>query len=151
LALLDKQKYNDIVTGSRKVPRYTNSTQLPVEFTDDVFRALDHQQPLQELYTGGTVFHAFFGERMPDAEASKSFVKRVFTKYRIPYLTLTPTYSICPSHGYMSGIVEKCPKCQKTCEVYSRVVGYYRPVSNWNAGKQEEFRQRKTYAMKSKW
>jgi ribonucleoside-triphosphate reductase len=88
---------------------------------------------------------------MPDAEASKSFVKRVFTKYRIPYLTLTPTYSICPSHGYMSGIVEKCPKCQKACEVYSRVVGYYRPVSNWNAGKQEEFRQRKTYAMKKTW
>ncbi|MBN3037225.1 MAG: ribonucleoside triphosphate reductase [Candidatus Diapherotrites archaeon] len=145
LARIDKEKHPRIKQGSARVPRYTNSTQLPVDATADVFLAIEHQESLQSQYTGGTVFHAFFGERMSNGEACKAFVKKVMYNSKLPYLTATPTYSICPDHGYLSGEHATCPKCKKACEVYSRVVGYFRPVSQWNEGKQEEFRQRKEY------
>jgi ribonucleoside-triphosphate reductase len=145
LARIDKKKYPKIKTAGKKVPYYTNSTWLPVNFTDDVFEALKHQEPLQVLYTGGTIFHAFIGERIEDFEACKKLVRRIAENFRIPYFTITPTFSICPTHGYLVGEHFKCPTCNKPAEVYSRVVGYYRPVQNWNEGKREEFRQRKEY------
>jgi ribonucleoside-triphosphate reductase len=125
-----------------------------VDYTEDIFEALRHQEDLQTKYTGGTVFHGFIGERIT-GEAAKLLVKKILTNFKIPYLTITPTFSICPEHGYVSGEHFKCPKqegagkrvkvCGKPCEVYSRVVGYYRPVQQWHEGKQEEFRQRKEY------
>lgn len=128
-------------------PYYTNSTHLPVGSTDDLFSALDNQDDLQTKYTGGTVLHGFLGEKLPNGEAAKNLVKRVFTKYRLPYLTLTPTFSICPQHGYINGEHFECPKCviKQPCEVYSRVVGYLRPVQQWNKGKKQEFKERKEY------
>jgi ribonucleoside-triphosphate reductase len=147
LAKLDKQRYPKIITAGEKVPYYTNSTWLPVDYTDDLWFALKHQEPLQVLYTGGTIFHAFLGERV-DAEACKLLVRKIATTFRIPYFTITPTFSICPDHGYLSGEQWKCPTCGKDTEVYSRVVGYLRPVQSWNPGKQEEFKQRKTYKVK---
>jgi len=145
LARLDKQKYPGIKTAGIREPYYTNSTQLPVDFTDDVFAALKHQEPLQKLYTGGTVFHTFLGESLTSGKECKLFVKKIAENFTLPYFTITPTFSICPEHGYLKGAQEKCPKCNKTTEVYSRVVGYLRPVANWNWGKQEEFKQRKTF------
>ena len=140
LARIDSEKYPEI---SR--PFYTSSTQLPVDFTDDPFEVLEHQKDLQVLYTGGTVVHFFVGERIRDWKAVRSFVRKVAENYPIPYFTITPTFSLCPSHGYISGEHHTCPVCGEECEVYSRVVGYYRPVSQWNEGKQEEFRSRKTF------
>jgi len=145
LALKDKKKYPDIITAGEKEPYYTNSTQLPVNYTDDLFEALQLQDPLQIKYTGGTVFHAFLGEAVSDPQAVKSLLKTVFTKFRLPYFTFTPTFSICPVHGYISGEHFTCPYCGQPCEVYSRVVGYLRPVQQWHKGKQEEFHQRKTF------
>jgi len=145
LARIDKRKYPDIITAGERVPYYTNSTLLPVNATDDVFEALEHQEDLQALYTGGTVFHIFLGEKMSSGEACKKLIKKVVYNSRLPYLTITPTYSICPDHGYLPGEHSKCPICGKACDVYSRVVGYFRPVRNWNEGKQEEFRQRVEY------
>ncbi len=152
LAYLDKKKYKDIITASKKVPRYTNSTWLPVDKTNDVVFALKHQESLQTKYTGGTVFHAFLGERI-NSEECKLFVKRVMYNTRIPYFTITPTFSICPVHGYIPGEHWSCPVCGERTEVYSRVVGYFRPVHNWNPGKQQEFKERKLYdyAKKRKW
>ncbi len=140
LAKIDKEKYPEIAA-----PYHTNSTQLPVGFTEDLFEALDLQDKLQCKYTGGTVFHAFLGERLPSGEAVKTLVRKVFENYRLPYFTLTPTFSICMEHGYLAGEHQKCPQCDKECEVYSRVVGYLRPVSQWNAGKQVEFEERKEF------
>jgi len=148
LARIDKRKYPDIVTAGERVPYYTNSTLLPVNATDDVIEALEHQEDLQTLYTGGTVFHIFLGEKMSSGEACKNLVKRIVYNSRIPYLTVTPTYSVCSDHGYLAGEHSKCPICGKDCDVYSRVVGYFRPVRNWNEGKQEEFRQRVEYKIK---
>lgn len=147
LALKDKKKYPDIITAGEKEPYYTNSTQLPVDYTDDLFEALKLQDPLQTRYTGGTVFHAFLGESVSDTNTVKSFIKTVFENFKLPYFTLTPTFSICPVHGYIAGEHFTCPKCtvEQRCEVYSRVVGYLRPVQQWHHGKQEEFRQRKTF------
>jgi ribonucleoside-triphosphate reductase len=149
LAMLDRKHYPDIIVANdqavreqKAAPYYTNSTFLPVGHTSDLIELLEHQSPLQALYTGGTVFHMFLGERQPDPEACGVLIKRVFSKYELPYMSLTPTYSICPSHGYIFGQHDICPQCGAQCEVYSRVVGYYRPVSNWNAGKQAEFRDR---------
>ncbi len=148
LAKLDKEKYPDIIVANEEAvksgaaPYYTNSTQLPVGLTDDLFGALDVQDGLQSKYTGGTVFHAFLGERLPSGQAVKRLVQKIAENYRLPYFTLTPTFSICMEHGYISGERAKCPKCGKECEVYSRVVGYLRPVSQWNAGKQAEFADR---------
>ena len=148
LARIDKRKYPDIITAGERVPYYTNSTLLPVNATDDVIEALEHQEDLQTLYTGGTVFHIFLGEKMSSGEACKNLVKRIVYNSRIPYLTVTPTYSVCSDHGYLAGEHSKCPICGKDCDVYSRVVGYFRPVRNWNEGKQEEFRQRVEYKIK---
>jgi len=151
LAQKDKENYPDIITaGTKKVPYYTNSTQLPVNFTDDLFEALKLQDDLQCKYTGGTVFHIFLGEKAPNADTVKALVKKVFEKFRLPYITITPTFSICPVHGYIAGEHFYCPKCtvKQPCEVYSRVVGYLRPVSQWNFGKQQEFKERKEFKIK---
>ncbi len=147
-AKTDKEKYPDIITaGTKKVPYYTNSTFLPVDYTDDLFEVLKHQDELQCAYTGGTVCHLFLGEKLPDGETAKNLIKKIFNKFHLPYVTLTPTFSICPSHGYISGEHFTCPKCiiEQPCEVYSRVVGYLRPVKSWNQGKQQEFKERKEY------
>ena len=144
LARIDKKKYPKIITASDKVPRYTNSTLLPVDKTDDVVFAMKHQEDLQTLYTGGTVFHAFIGEKC-DPESCKQFVKKVMYNTKLPYITITPTFSVCPVHGYITGEQHKCPVCGRKTEVYSRVVGYFKPVANWNIGKQQEFKERKTY------
>ena len=152
LAKIDKEKYPDILCANeencraRKAePFYTNSTQLPVNYTDDVFEALDLQDEIQTKYTGGTVFHTYAGERISDPRAVKTLIKKICTNYHLPYLTFTPTFSICPSHGYLNGEVATCPTCEEACEIYSRVVGYLRPVKQWNKGKQEEFSLRKEY------
>jgi ribonucleoside-triphosphate reductase len=151
LARIDKRKYPDIIVANEKqlkdgaAPFYTNSTQLPVDCDLDLFDALELQDMLQTLYTGGTVFHIWLGERLPSWQSASELVKRVFRSFRMPYITLTPTFSICPSHGYLSGEHRQCPQCGGKCEVYSRVVGYLRPVDQWNGGKQAEFAIRKTY------
>jgi len=152
LAKKDKEKYPDIITAGDKEPYYTNSSHLPVGFTSDLFEALDLQDNLQTKYTGGTVLHGFLGERITNTETIKILLKKVFTKYSLPYLTFTPTFSICPNHGYLSGEHFTCPKCliEQPCEVYSRVVGYIRPVQQWHLGKQEEFKDRLVYKVKEK-
>ncbi len=144
LAKMDKKKYPDIITAGEDTPYYTNSSQVPVDETKDLFEQIEIEEDLQTLYTGGTVFHTFLGERM-GKEGAKALVKKMTHKSELPYVTLTPTYSICPNHGYLSGEHPECPDCGKTTEVYSRVVGYYRPVQNWNDGKQEEYDERKTF------
>jgi ribonucleoside-triphosphate reductase (formate) len=149
LALLDKKQFPDIITAngenSKEEPFYTNSTLLPVNYTSDLFATLDHQNGLQKLYTGGTVLHAFLGERIEDEKIVKNLIRKVFEKYELPYLSITPTFSICPVHGYLNGEHESCPTCSSKCEIYSRIVGYLRPVEQWNSGKQEEFKIRKLY------
>ena len=151
LSLKDKAKYPDIVSaGSKKSPYYTNSSQLPVGYTDDVFEALKLQDDIQCKYSGGTVQHLFLGERLSDTASVKALVRKVFEKFRLPYITLTPTFSICPTHGYLEGEHFKCPKCtiEQPCEVYTRVVGYLRPVGQFNLGKQQEYRDRKEFKIK---
>jgi anaerobic ribonucleoside-triphosphate reductase len=145
LAKIDKQKYPDIITAGEKAPYYTNSTCLPVNSGLDLISALKHQEDLQTLYTGGTVFHVFIGESLEDGESCMNLVRKVAHNTRLPYFTVTPTYTICDDHGFIPGEYPKCPSCGKETEVYSRVVGYFRPVRNWNVGKQEEFRQRIEY------
>ena len=146
LASLDKKLYPNIITaGGDGEPFYSNSTQLPVDYSDDIVRVLDLQDDIQTKYTGGTVVHTFIGEAVSDPQAVKAFVRMVCQNYRLPYFTLTPTFSICEEHGYLTGEVHTCPRCGKPTEVYSRVVGYIRPIKQWNAGKQHEFSRRKTY------
>jgi len=146
LAKADKKACPGIIqAGSGEVPYYSNSTQLPVNATDDVFEALDHQDPLQTLYTGGTVFHTYLGERLPSGEAVKRLLKNIFTNYSLPYLTFSPTFSVCPNHGYISGEEVKCSTCGEETEVYARVVGYLRPVKQMNDGKRAEYNDRKLY------
>ena len=147
LAKHDKERYPDIITASEngKTPYYTNSSHLPVGFTDDIFTALDVQDRLQTLYTSGTVFHAFLGEKLPDWKAAANLVRKIAGNYRLPYYTMSPTYSVCKEHGYIAGEHFICPKCGQKTEVYSRITGYYRPVQNWNDGKLEEYKERKTY------
>ncbi len=147
LAKLDRGLYPDIITSGEKEPYYTNSTQLAVDHGKDLFSALQHQDDLQTRYTGGTVFHAFLGERVTDLATCEQAIRTVFKHFRLPYFSLTPTFSVCPEHGYLTGEQPTCPYCQENTEVWSRVVGYYRPVRNWNRGKQEEFRQRSTFAV----
>jgi ribonucleoside-triphosphate reductase len=156
LALKDRQKYPDMIFANGQVgktksaePYYTNSTQLPVNHTEDFFEALDLQEPLQTKYTGGTVLHGFMGERIQDIETTKKLVKTISEKYSLPYFTLSPTFSICPSHGYLVGEHELCPKCvvEQKCEVYSRIVGYIRPVEQWNKGKATEYGDRKGFVV----
>ena len=147
----DKEKYPDIITaGTKQVPYYTNSSQLPVNYTDDIFKALELQDELQSSYTGGTVSHLFLGEQISDIQTVKNLVKKVFEKFHLPYITITPTFSICPTHGYLAGEHFFCPKCviKQPCEVYTRIVGYLRPVSHFNVGKQQEFKERKTFKIK---
>lgn len=145
LAQLDKAKYPDIITAGREVPYYTNSTQLPVAFSDDIFEVLDLQDNLQSLYTGGTVHHLYLGEKIEDINTCKKLIKKIFHKYKLPYISLTPTFSICPEHGYIKGEEFRCPDCGQETEVWSRVVGYLRPVQNYNKGKKEEYFERKKY------
>lgn len=146
----DKEKYPDIITGNGDcgTPYYTNSSHLPVGYTEDIFDALDIQDELQTLYTSGTVFHAFLGEKLPDWKSAAKLVKTIADNYKLPYFTLSPTYSICKEHGYINGEHFTCPECGKSAEVYSRITGYYRPVQNWNEGKIQEFKDRKEYDMK---
>jgi len=149
-ARTDKEKYPEIITsGTQEVPFYTNSSQLPVGHTDDIFEALKLQNDLQTRYTGGTVLHIFLGEKINDPMAAKSLVKKIFENYSLPYITLTPTFSICPVHGYLQGEHFECPQCaiKQPCEVYSRVVGYIRPVNQWHKGKQQEYKERKEFAV----
>ena len=146
LAKHDRKRYPDIICASdAETPYYTNSSHLPVCYTDDIFTALDIQDELQTLYTSGTVFHAFIGEKLPDWRAAASIIRKIAENYRLPYYTLSPTYSVCPEHGYIAGEKYTCPKCGKDTEVYSRITGYYRPVKNWNDGKAQEYKERKTY------
>ncbi len=149
LAKHDKKHYSDIKTAGKEgdTPYYTNSSHLPVGFTEDVFEALDIQDELQTLYTSGTVFHAFLGEKLPDWQAAAKLVKTIAENYKLPYYTLSPTYSICKDHGYLSGEQYTCPHCGQNAEVYSRITGYYRPVQNWNEGKSQEYKNRKVYEM----
>ncbi|MBU4284811.1 ribonucleoside triphosphate reductase [Patescibacteria group bacterium] len=151
LARMDRKKYPNIITAGNGEPYYTNSTQLPVGYTDDLFEAIKLQDDLQTKYTGGTVFHGFLGEKINDNKTVKSLIKKVFSKFHLPYFTLTPTFSICPSHGYLNGEHWTCPKCiiEQPCEVYSRIVGYLRPVQQWNKGKQEEFKHRLEFKIKA--
>ncbi len=147
LAKIDKQMYPDIITANQMGdPYYTNSSHLPVGYTDDIFSALDIQDELQTLYTSGTVFHAFLGERLPSWKSAANLVRKIAENYRLPYYTMSPTYSVCAEHGYLTGEQDTCPYCGKPTEVYSRITGYYRPVQNWNKGKAQEFKDRKTYA-----
>ena len=146
----DKELYPDIITANMDGdPYYTNSSHLPVGFTDDIFSALDIQDELQTLYTSGTVFHAFLGEKMPSWQSAAALVRKIAENYQLPYYTLSPTYSVCSKHGYISGEKYKCPICGKATEVYSRITGYYRPLQNWNNGKYQEFLDRKMYSIGS--
>ena len=146
LAKHDKKRFGDIVTASEnETPYYTNSSHLPVGYTSDIFEALDVQDELQTLYTSGTVFHAFLGEKLPDWKAAANLVRKIAENYKLPYYTMSPTYSVCSDHGYIAGEKFKCPECGKKTEVYSRITGYYRPVQNWNDGKAQEYKDRKVY------
>lgn len=147
LAKHDRARYPDIITASQDdtVPYYTNSSHLPVNFTDDLFKALDVQDELQTLYTSGTVFHTFLGQKLPSWQATAKLVRTIAENYKLPYYTISPTYSVCQRHGYLAGEEVVCPVCGEKTEIYSRITGYYRPVQNWNAGKTEEFKERMVY------
>ena len=142
----DKERFPDIITANEHgTPYYTNSSHLPVGYTEDIFTALEIQDELQTRYTSGTVFHAFLGEKLPDWKAAASLVRKIAENHKLPYYTLSPTYSVCVDHGYLPGEQYVCPHCGKKTEVYSRITGYYRPVQNWNDGKSQEFKDRKVY------
>ena len=149
LAKHDKERWSDIITAGKEgdKPYYTNSSHLPVDYTTDIFDALDIQDELQTLYTSGTVFHAFLGEKLPDWRAAANLVRTIASHYKLPYYTMSPTYSICSEHGYLTGEQKNCPKCGKPTEIYSRITGYYRPVQNWNDGKLQEYQNRTEYRM----
>jgi ribonucleoside-triphosphate reductase len=155
LCLLDKKRFPEIICANESdflngaAPYYTNSSQLPVNYTDDIYETLRLQDDLQARYTGGTVLHIFLGEHVTDMEALKALIRKIATNYRLPYFTLTPTFSICPSHGYLDGEQQKCSICDQETEVYSRVVGYLRPVRQWNKGKQAEYGDRRTFRLAS--
>ena len=150
LALKDIKKYPKIKTASKAEPYYTNSTHLPVGYTNDIFEALELQDNLQTKYTGGTILHGFLGEQLNNGKTTKQLIKKIAENFHLPYFSITPTFSVCPSHGYLSGDHFNCPKCviKQPCEVYSRVVGYLRPVQQWHNGKQEEYEQREEYVIK---
>ncbi|MCG8498794.1 MAG: ribonucleoside triphosphate reductase [Firmicutes bacterium] len=147
LAKLDKAKYPDIIAAGGDVPYYTNSTQVPVEYTDDIFEVMELQDELQSLYTGGTVLHLYLGETIEDTKIAKNLIKKIFTKHKLPYISLTPTFSICREHGYIGGEHFNCPQCGEETEVWSRVTGYLRPVANYNNGKKQEYFDRKKFKM----
>jgi ribonucleoside-triphosphate reductase len=152
LAKHDKEHYPDIITAGNKgdTPYYTNSSHLPVDYTTDIFDALDIQDDLQTLYTSGTVFHAFLGEKLPSWQSAAKLVRTIAENYKLPYYTLSPTYSVCKEHGYIAGEVAECPTCGAKTEIYSRITGYYRPVQNWNEGKLQEYKNRKLYEVEPK-
>jgi ribonucleoside-triphosphate reductase len=141
-ARLDKKIYPKIFTQGKDEPYYTNSTQLPVNHTKDIFEAVELQEKLQSMYTGGTVLHGFIGEEIESVETCKLLIKRIFENSTVPYLTITPTFSICPDHGYLKGEHFECPDCGQEAEVWTRVVGFHRPVQSWNNGKKEEYKDR---------
>ena len=147
LAKLDKERYIDILTSGQGVPYYTNSSQLPVGFTDDIIEMMDLQDELQSLYTGGTVQHLYLGERIEDLQTAKQIIQKIFKNYKMPYISLTPTFSVCDTHGYIPGEQFRCPHCGARTEVWSRVVGYLRPVQNYNEGKKEEYKERLKFAV----
>ena len=153
LANLDKNFSQKIICANEKAyqngadPYYSNSTHLPVNYTDDIFELLDLQDELQTKYTGGTTIHIFAGERISNTTTMKNLVRKICENYRLPYFTFSPTFSICENHGYVAGEHETCPECGAECEVYSRIVGYIRPVSQWNKGKRAEFKTRKTFVI----
>ncbi|HYQ61000.1 MAG TPA: anaerobic ribonucleoside-triphosphate reductase, partial [Desulfatiglandales bacterium] len=153
LAMIDKREFPEILCANEReyqqgaAPFYTNSTQLPVNHTHDIYEALLLQDELQTKYTGGTVFHAYLGEQISEVQAVKSLVKKVVNRFRIPYFTLSPVFSVCPSHGYLNGNQERCSVCNSETEVYARIVGYLRPVKQWNEGKRAEFELRKSYSV----
>ena len=151
LAKHDREQFPDIITAGKEgdTPFYTNSSHMPVEYSADIFDALEVQDELQTLYTSGTVFHAFLGEKLPTWQSAANLVRKIAENYRLPYYTLSPTYSVCKEHGYISGEHYTCPHCGKPAEVYSRITGYYRPVQNWNEGKSQEFKNRKLYDIAS--
>ena len=152
LAKHDREKWSDIITAGHEgdQPYYTNSSHLPVDFTTDIFDALDIQDELQTLYTSGTVFHAFLGEKLPDWKAAANLVRTIAENYKLPYYTMSPTYSVCSEHGYLTGEQKACPKCGRATEIYSRITGYYRPVQNWNDGQLQEYQNRTEYRMGSR-
>ena len=147
LAKNDKKLYPDIITAAKEgeTPYYTNSSHLPVWYTEDIFDALEIQDELQTLYTSGTVFHAFLGEKLPDWKAAANLVRKIAENFKLPYYTMSPTYSVCREHGYLVGEQYTCPHCGSKTEVYSRITGYYRPIQNWNDGKSQEYKDRKEY------
>ncbi len=149
LAKADKERYPDIITAGETVPYYTNSSQLPVGFTDDIFETMDLQDEMQSLYTGGTVLHLYLGEAVKDTQTAKNLIRTIFTHYKLPYISLTPTFSVCNDHGYLLGEQFTCPECGEPAEVWSRVVGYLRPVQNFNTGKRAEYEERKKYVIHS--
>ncbi len=149
LAQLDKKRYPNIITAGKDAPYYTNSTHLPVGFTDDIFETLELQEELQCKYTGGTVLHLYLGEQIKDTDIAKRLIRKAFSNYKLPYLSLTPTFSVCPDHGYINGESYSCPDCGMETEVWSRVVGYLRPVQNFHKGKQEEYNERIKYVIRS--
>jgi anaerobic ribonucleoside-triphosphate reductase len=149
-ARLDKKLYPNIVTAGKDEPYYTNSTQLPVGATDDIFEAINLQENLQTRYTGGTVFHGFIGEQIDNIETCKTFIRKIMENTAIPYITITPTFSICEDHGYIPGENFTCPTCGKEAEVWTRVVGFHRPVQAWNKGKQEEYKERQEFKVSVK-
>ncbi|MEE1032260.1 MAG: ribonucleoside triphosphate reductase [Ruminococcus sp.] len=151
LAKHDRKRYPNIITAGKEgdTPYYTNSSHLPVDYTSDIFDALDIQDELQTLYTSGTVFHAFLGEKLPDWKAAANLVRKIAENYRLPYYTLSPTYSVCKEHGYIAGEHDTCPTCGKPAEIYSRITGYYRPIKNWNDGKSQEYKNRTVYQIVS--
>ena len=145
LAQIDKKRYPDIIAAGGETPYYTNSTHLPVTYTDDVFRAIKLQDELQSLYTGGTVLHIYTGEKLEDKETIKNLIQKIFKNNKMPYVSITPTFSICADHGYLAGEHWKCPTCKGDTEVWSRVVGFLRPVQDYNAGKRKEYKERIKY------
>ena len=149
LAKHDRRFYPEIITASDKnggTPYYTNSSHLPVGYTDDIFEALDMQDELHTLYTSGTVFHTYLGEKLPSWKSAANLVRTIAENYRLPYYSISPTYSVCKNHGYLAGEQFICPECGEKTEVYSRITGYYRPVQNWNDGKTQEYKDRVVYA-----
>ena len=148
-AKYDAKNFPGIITAGKEgeTPYYTNSSHLPVSYTEDIFAALDIQDELQTLYTSGTVFHTFLGEKLPDWQSAATLVRKIAENYKLPYYTISPTYSVCRTHGYLAGEQHTCPHCGSKTEVYSRITGYYRPVQNWNDGKVQEFKDRKVYSM----
>jgi len=146
LAKTDRERFPGMVIPGGSNPYYTNSTQLPVNATDDIFTALEMQNDVQKKYTGGTVFHGFLSECIDDVTVCKKLVRKIAENYQVPYFTVTPTFSVCALHGYLKGEQFSCPNCGEETEVYTRIVGYYRPVQNWNLGKKSEYKERTSFA-----